>query len=289
MTQASVLPGESLLSPAAAAWHPRAALFAVRGFAPFASRPDWDEREWVHPVKEPPWTTWSGLRFGAGYEIDPDPDGGKAGTFPIYGAAVSLTFLLLIAAAAGVWRVARAVRALGRGEPPPADGPPDAARRLARPWVAWLALVGGLASASGAWPDPAARATWWCEIVRGPADVPHPRAIWLGAERPTARPPAQGPPPPPPPFPVRLAVPAHEPAAEFARPGWGVWGGVRPASPFGPFPRTTYAVVLSLWWFAAACLLANAATLWRARGRRRGRGLARSAGTTAGSDDGTAG
>ena len=124
------------------------------------------------------------------------------------------------------------------------------ARRLARPWGWGLAAVGLLCLAAKALP--VGGAVWDAAVVRGPADVPHPRLLSVGWLRESRADP--GP----------IGTDRSAPAA-------GVWFGrfVFRDARGGGFGAQS-GLYVSLWYFAAAGLAGNAATLWRRASRADG-------------------
>ena len=153
------------------------------------------------------------------------------------GAALSLWPLLTAAGLIGVVRWRRAAVRRGRGEPTRAPGLP---RRLVRPWVRVTAALGLLCVAGADLQVEEYR--FDASVVRGPPNAPHPRALEVLVS---------GPPPPGPEERPEINVAHVAPLA-------GLWG--RHWSL--PYGRGAGGAV-SLWYVAAACLLANGVTLWR--------------------------
>ena len=155
------------------------------------------------------------------------------------GAALSLWPLLTAAGLIGAVRWRRAAGRRERGEPARAPGLP---RRLVRPWLGVTAALGLLCVVGG---DLEVGPYWFgASVVRGPADASHPRALQLFVS---------GPQPP---------GPDERPETNVARsaPSAGLWGQYW-SDRYG---RGAGGAV-SLWYVAAACLLANGVTLWRRR------------------------
>ena len=156
--------------------------------------------------------------------------------------AVSLWPLLILAGLIGAARWGFAARRGAAADDANARFPLFA--RLARPWVWGLAAAGLVCTT--AVELSVGGTDWNVDIVRGPADGPHPRAFRFYTSGEAER--------------------ADERGWSANAPTCGVWRETAcgPGSPGEPWESATLAV--SLWYFAAVGLAGNAAALWRRSG-----------------------
>ncbi len=168
----------------------------------------------------------------------------------VRGVAISLWPLVVAAGIVGFLRWRRTVGRRERGEDAAAPGLP---RRMARPWIGLSAAIGlGVVAGGGSHMGfPLGPYSVTTHIVRGPADVPHPRGLKVWAHENGQRPPPGS---------------TWGPSETFHHnaPSAGLWSTQRIGG-----GGTGFGATVSLWWFAAAGLLANAVTLWRVRRARR--------------------